>query len=272
MKTRITTLLLALVTSMSFGQLTFVKDLGVTVDINWSFSDEKDDGNFTELDKYVFYKTDLTINILKGDLSSYKTVSIDTTNGYAKGYNRFNVVMTDHLFNLDDKIEFIIEAKYIDFNDNWTTKKTTVFFVDEDNNLLQELKDKSLDIGENVGTVNGITYAQIGSELYTFAGHYPCNSCNSSSASSNSRVQAPAPTYSFSLFPNPTDGQLNITTDLDESNMQIKIYSTSGQLLQTDAFFTGTNSVNVSSLAAGTYVINITSDKGFLHTEQFVKK
>ena len=74
------------------------------------------------------------------------------------------------------------------------------------------------------------------------------------------------------IFPNPAVGQLNITTDLDEVNMQIEIYSAVAHLLQTKSLFSWTSVLDVSSLIAGTDVMSITSDKGFLPTEKFVKK
>tara|TARA_Y100001933_G_C18797323_1_gene479268 strand:- start:369 stop:788 length:420 start_codon:yes stop_codon:yes gene_type:complete len=110
-------------------------------------------------------------------------------------------------------------------------------------------------------------------KLYEVSGSMPCIQCNTSSSSANkSQPIAAKPEYSFQISPNPVNDNLNIETDLDESNMEIKIYTTSGQLLQTEAFFSGSNQVNVSSLVSGTYVINVISGNKFLHTEQFIKQ
>lgn len=289
MKIRITTLLLALVTSMSFGQLTFVKEINFR-SIHAPLSSLSLDGNtnnIIESGKYILaepqhnnsWGKQTEYQILDTDYNLYKKIVVDTSHNENGVIRISGPWISDHLFNSDDKIEYTytLYLEYEDTVNGWGTESKLIrtVIVDEDNNILQYLDKESFSM-DDFYLVDSKTYVKLKNtqgttKVYKVDGSMPCIQC-SSSLTRNSKVKAPAPTYSFTLFPNPTDGPMSITTDLNEANMQVKIYSTSGQLLQSGVFFTGSNSVDVSSLAAGTYVINITSDKGFLHTEQFVKK
>jgi hypothetical protein len=275
MKSKITTLILSLITSISFGQITFVKEVTGYDYLGFPNRNHIDDINLLENGKYIIaeltsqieFSKKIDYEILDMNFTLYKKLKLDTLGGYSI-WSKPKI--SDHLFNTDDKIEYwytLVNAK------NWELKKTII--ADEDNNILMILEGEYFDY-EDFYIMDGKTYVRTYSnnnsiKIYEVAGNLPCIQCNSKTSNTNP-TQSPAPNYAFKIFPNPTDGQLNIESDLDELNMQIKIYSTSGQLLQTDPFFYGTNSVNVSSVASGTYVINIVSDKGFLHTEKFVKR
>jgi hypothetical protein len=64
----------------------------------------------------------------------------------------------------------------------------------------------------------------------------------------------------FSLYPNPTNGIINIKSKKGSAISSISIYNTLGQLV---LIATGNNnSIDVSSLKTGTYFIKVTSDKG----------
>ncbi len=275
MKTKITTLILSLITSISFAQLTFVKEITGFDDLGFPGRKLNSTENLLENGKYIIaeptsqieYSKKINYEILDMNFTLYKKLKLDTLGGYSI-WN--NPKISDHLFNTDDKIEYwytLVNAK------NWELKKTII--ADEDNNILQTINGEYFGISDFY-EFNGKTYVRTHSnnnsiKIYEVAGNLPCNQCNSKTSNTNT-TKSTAPNYAFKIFPNPTDGQLNIESDLDELNMQIRIYSTSGQLQKTDPFFYGTNSVNVSSLASGTYVINIVSEKGFLHTEKFIKR
>lgn len=273
MKTRITTLLLALVTSMSFGQMTFVKEVNGN---DFHFNESQEKTNYIEKNAYLVKEvSEYKYELLNPDFSLYKSINIDTAGLSLTEESELHIVFSNHLFNSDDKVEILYSIHDYNSNRQPQMRRYRTVIMDEDGIELQLFLNES--VGDDYFPVFGgkshvwLVTENKTSKFYSIEGFVSCKVCNTSSTSNNT-IQSPAPAYIFSIFPNPTDGQLNITSDLDETNMQIKMYSTSGQLLQTDAFFTGTTQVNVSSLAAGTYVINITSDKGFLHTEQFVKK
>lgn len=277
MKSKITTLILSLITSISFGQITFVKEItGYRLNFPpFHYIDSK--LNFIESGKYIIaqnHNSELEYEIWDRDYNLYKKINIDLTLNSNGGFLKMDgdPIICDHLFNTDDKIEYIYTVYESEYE--WSSAVSRTIIADEDNNILMSFENVYLDI-DNFFVFNGKTYFSIqqgnSTKIYEVAGNLPCMQCNSKTSNTNT-TKSPAPNYAFKIFPNPTDGQLNIESDLDELNMQIKIYSTLGQLLQTDPFFYGTNSVNVSSLASGTYVINIVSDKGFLHTEKFVKR
>jgi hypothetical protein len=287
MKIKITTLILSLITSISFAQLTFVKEITGYYEIHPPISYvsiEIETANYIENGKYFLAKRinenvaedfNFDYEILDKNYNLYKQLKLDTSNNTIGGRLVIDSrpILSDHLFNTDDKMEFWYSLYS---SSNGQVLRTII--ADEDNNILMILEGESFR-SDNFYIMDGKTYIatrkgnrqNYTSKIYEVAGNLPCIQCNSKTTNTNT-TQTPAPNYAFKIFPNPTDGQLNIESDLDELNMQIKIYSTSGQLLQTDPFFYGTNSVNVSSLASGTYVINIVSDKGFLHTEKFVKR
>lgn len=70
----------------------------------------------------------------------------------------------------------------------------------------------------------------------------------------------------ISVYPNPVENQLNIASK--EEIKAIEIYNLSGQKIS----YTKQNSVNVSHLPKGTYVVKVTTTSGKLNTQKFVKK
>lgn len=276
MKTRITAVLLGFITSISFGQLNFVKEIPFS-NINPSSVYVIDESNLIEDSKYLIGQEPnkrYTYHILKPDYSIYKTVIIDTSglgNSWIGG-----VSFSDHLVNSDDNVEIMYEVAFQE-QAGWTEQKIKMVIADENGNIIQQID--SVGWGSNPfynGDKTNILLRtnQSTNKVYEFGGNLPCPSnCNNSSSSTNkSQPIVVKPDYSFQIFPNPVNENLSIETDLDESNMQMKIYTTSGKLLKTDSFFSGSNQVDISSLASGTYVINVISGNKFLHTEQFVKK
>ena len=69
------------------------------------------------------------------------------------------------------------------------------------------------------------------------------------------------------LYPNPVTDRLNISTNTPINN--IHIYTITGQLVK--IFYKDMSTINVSSLASGTYLIVITTD-GYLIKKRFVKQ
>jgi len=294
MKTKITTVLLGLITSISFGQMTFVKTINyssIEAPIS-SLSIDVNTDNITEIGKYILaepapevddysWGKQTEFDLLDTEFNFYKKIVIDTSHSENGTIRISGPWISDHLFNLDDKIEYqyVLNLRYEDTINGWGTEEKVIRTViaDEDNNILMSMNDERFYM-EDIFFFGGKTYVNTRNsedkiKLYEVSGSMPCIQCNTSSSSANkSQPIAAKPEYSFQISPNPVNDNLNIETDLDESNMEIKIYTTSGQLLQTEAFFSGSNQVNVSSLVSGTYVINVISGNKFLHTEQFIKQ
>ncbi len=72
--------------------------------------------------------------------------------------------------------------------------------------------------------------------------------------------------YEISLFPNPTNGNLNIHS----KNMitQIEIYSITGQLVRN---FSNQNKIDISNLNDGIYMLRIRDIEGFVSTKKVIK-
>lgn len=66
----------------------------------------------------------------------------------------------------------------------------------------------------------------------------------------------------FTLYPNPTNGILNITTKQAVEMQSISIYNTLGQMVVAVPNAKGVNNIDVSSLSTGNYFIKVVSDKG----------
>ncbi len=73
-------------------------------------------------------------------------------------------------------------------------------------------------------------------------------------------------TVKYSIFPNPVANTLNITSG-DFSEKQISIYSTSGKLVKTLKTSSNPITIDVSSFATGTYILNINNT-----THKFIKE
>jgi hypothetical protein len=73
---------------------------------------------------------------------------------------------------------------------------------------------------------------------------------------------------SFQIFPNPVHDLLNIYADAMVSINTVNIYNISGQLVKSQKNF---NSINVSDLQQGIYLIEIETSNG-REVKKFIKK
>ena len=70
----------------------------------------------------------------------------------------------------------------------------------------------------------------------------------------------------FSIYPNPTNGIINIK--IDKNIKLIEVYNLQGQKVASNKF----NEINISSLNSGIYFIKITTDKNLIGIKKIVKK
>ncbi|MDR6969514.1 hypothetical protein J2X31_003547 [Flavobacterium arsenatis] len=75
----------------------------------------------------------------------------------------------------------------------------------------------------------------------------------------------------FTLYPNPTNGILNITSKRDIELQSISIYNVLGQMVVSVPNAKGVNNVDVSSLSTGNYFIKVVSDRGTSNAK-FIKQ
>ncbi len=78
------------------------------------------------------------------------------------------------------------------------------------------------------------------------------------------------------VYPNPTEGMLNVSFETEDANgLEVRITNAVGQVVFTDArnYFNGTyrNTIDVSNLAAGNYMLQVLTEKGMLNTKVVVR-
>lgn len=107
--------------------------------------------------------------------------------------------------------------------------------------------------GDTVAVAAVVTYGSSGCsdayDGYTIV-RYP----SSSDAKGNKSLSLGDSTGFFKLYPNPTDGILNVSIDDDESAFYVRIYDTSGNLLLSRKCIGPDDIVDVSSLPPSVYI------------------
>ncbi|MFD1016549.1 choice-of-anchor Q domain-containing protein [Winogradskyella rapida] len=67
----------------------------------------------------------------------------------------------------------------------------------------------------------------------------------------------------FNIFPNPTNGQFNIVIDDSISgDMDVQITSMTGKLLKQLPLSTGNNTMDISGMSSGIYIVNVITNRG----------
>jgi hypothetical protein len=67
----------------------------------------------------------------------------------------------------------------------------------------------------------------------------------------------------FNIYPNPTKDNVQLTLTSEWSELEVTVFDNSGRVVLSEAHNGGLNviDVNVSNLAAGTYMLKVTSDE-----------
>ncbi|WP_026450832.1 T9SS type A sorting domain-containing protein [Aequorivita capsosiphonis] len=77
----------------------------------------------------------------------------------------------------------------------------------------------------------------------------------------------------FSIFPNPVQSELTITSKQETGNLAIKIVNLEGKVLSTPYLDFGKKGfINVSNLSSGLYFLNIETENGKVETNKFIKE
>jgi len=79
-----------------------------------------------------------------------------------------------------------------------------------------------------------------------------------------------APNYEATIFPNPTEDELNIRTSLFE-NVTYTLYDAQGKLVLQDVLSAEQTPIQVSQLAPGTYSLTLNNETQNLKTFKLVK-
>jgi acetoacetate decarboxylase len=75
------------------------------------------------------------------------------------------------------------------------------------------------------------------------------------------------------IYPNPAYDEINVNLENSDSvNSKMSIYAMDGKLVQNNTLTSQSNTVNISNLNSGYYIIKIMNDKGTVSTHKLIKK
>lgn len=75
----------------------------------------------------------------------------------------------------------------------------------------------------------------------------------------------------ISIYPNPTNGIINIETTFLDKNLKIEVYNNLSELLFEQKSVGKTNQINLSNLSNGIYFIKLISDEKVLKTQKIIR-
>jgi hypothetical protein len=310
MKRKITTLLLTMIVSLSFGQITLVKTLEYIVD----FEDEYASLNAIELSsrerfavvddghrkercnaegdcRGYYYSSSPKVVVYDNQFNELKSIIIDTTDID----EIYEIFVSDKIYNTDDKIELIYS--YSKRYEGQSKREQGLIILDEDNNLLHSESDSDSSFSDNNGYYSSKDvnfqarpivlgnsvymlkeYVIQGSTIepnfktffYKLGGELPCRYACNSNSTTNKSAELPS--YNVNIYPNPTSSLLNIEIPMNLEVTKCEIYDGKGALLSSSFVNGGANNVDVSQLTTGTYVCTLYNDQEFVHSEVFIKK
>lgn len=84
-------------------------------------------------------------------------------------------------------------------------------------------------------------------------------------------IPSAQPKYSFSIFPNPTNGIFNIQNNSDQL-LQFTLYNSLGEKIISQAFRNETSMIDLSAYPISIYFYRLTSDKYTLKTGKIIKQ
>lgn len=238
--------------NFAFGQITLEHSFDAT-EIVTAYS--KDETIYVS-----FVETGNILKIYNADYSLRKTITIPMPANYnriwANGEGEYSV--SKHLFNTDDKYEFLVTISYTDANNKYYYK---LLLINEDGQLIK-------DFHPNAGTVNYRGYSQIFHDITNNKNKFVVNNSIVETYSDQFDVYS-LPTSELttkeikvlnklSAFPIPTNKILNVINPENGTN-KIEIFDTSGKLVRIKNFANSENkiSVDVENLPKGIYIYKI---------------
>lgn len=78
--------------------------------------------------------------------------------------------------------------------------------------------------------------------------------------------------YGISVYPNPTTGSLNIECEQPEEQMQYRLYTENGQLLNNARLTSNTTELSLDNAAPGIYTLIVTGDNSGAAEFKIIKK
>jgi len=243
-------------TSVSHGQ--------VTLEHTYPFSSIRFELVDSNEVKFFYFSGD-TVIIFNADHSIYKTVKLPNF-GNIQSYRKINF-LSRHLFNLDDKLEFLAEAY-----------PNNVAVINEDGEIEFECDgcwgNYPLASGSDAIPLS-VVNTQLGTKLILHDSHgtttvYSLPGKLAGCSTAKSGVDAPSiaggNSFPTSAYPNPSNGQMRISykLPLGVSTGELVILSTEGIEVKRYRVGDGFNDILVekSDLASGSYFYKLVAEKG----------
>ena len=218
----------------------------------------------TEKGELTFYNEDYTL---------YKKVNIELILSPSTSKAMFFNIgyISDNLFNLDNKIEFLVQYS------DWT--KPTVRVYSETGEILfekigrlptsEDYSKMPVSIyevgGKSKMIINSVDYKS--TEIYTLPGNLLLSVTD---------VEADKTKYDIKLFPNPaSQNKISIAYTLPDNIKlnKVNIYNTLGQVVKTVKLDNQSNNsvdIDTQNLQKGTYFCELIGNKGKISASQFV--
>ena len=156
-------------------------------------------------------------------------------------------------------------------------KKTIVFFF-----ALWMMAMQTIEAQSDVVPMGGTATGDGGTVTYTI-GQIAVQSYEESGVIISEGVQQPYEiqiigidnypgiTLNAVVFPNPTNGNVQLTMNNEQSEGEVKVFDMNGKLLFVKKIEGENTEIPMSELAAGTYFVNVVSEKQVLKTFKVVK-
>lgn len=94
---------------------------------------------------------------------------------------------------------------------------------------------------------------------------------NGSSNYSVTKEVTTATSVQIAVWPNPARSTVNVQNNGNDNNVKTEVYDEFGKRISSTILHSGNNSINISSFAAGTYILHMQSSDGHVYNSKIVK-
>lgn len=236
------------------------------ITLQHSFADSETVNSYTKDNSVIYISTTLDnkIKIYNADYSLRKTVNVPIPSNYrlifgVYDYDGTPFAVSKHIFNTDDKYEFMIESYFYDETNQTTITK--LLLINEDGTLIKDFhpNPSSKKYGEyyevfhdsttntNKLLVNNWVNNNYTEQFDVYS--LPTSELSSKEINTKNKLSA---------FPIPTNKTLNVINPGNGAN-KIEVFDASGKLVLNKNFANSENriSVDVENLPKGIYVYKI---------------
>lgn len=259
MKTIFLATLIALTSTLSFGQITLEHTYGSASNPAWIFATKLSTGY-----KYCWVsKATNTLKIYNLDHSLFKEITFNPPSN-----NYYVDFVSDKLFDMNNKIEFMISSEY----DNYTQ------IINEDGTIISNLQGQvpfstTSDFGPGpiINTADGTKMLLATSDqandqisyVYSLPGSLP-----------TALLTPNENKYNINLYPNPASDfiKINYSLPANVKIAKVDVFDMNGKIVKTYKVDKTFNDIliDTNDLSSGTYICKISSNKQEISETKFV--